>query len=250
MGDALFVDGFDLSGDVGSLSQISGPMGTEDFTPISASAIARLGLLHDGLLDFIAFWNHTNLVTTGILDSEHDVLKGRPETDRTVSYYRSTVLGAPACSMISKQITYDGTRNQDGSLTFGVNTVANGFGLEWGNNLTAGKRTEAAAGNGLSVDLGAVPISYSFGWAVYLHVFAFTGTSVTVKVQDSADNATWADVTGAVFTAATGRTAQRITGASTTATVRRYLRVVSTGTYSNAVYAVNFIRYEAVGAPR
>jgi hypothetical protein len=73
----------------------------------------------------------------------------------------------------------------------------------------------------------------------YLHVFSFAGTSVTVKLQESSDNGggdAFADVTGGAFTAATGRTWQRI--ATGTQNVKRYLRVVTTGTFSSAVFAV------------
>ena len=245
MGDNLYVDGFDVSGDIGSIQSVRAPMTMEVVTPINASAESRIGLLHDGGIDFTAFWNPTNAV---VLDSEHDVLKALPMTDRVISYFRSTILGAPAASLVSKQVNYDGTRTQDGALTFVTNAVANGYGLDWGVNLTAGKKTDATASNGTGVDLGSTPTSYSQGWAAYLHVFAVTGTSVTVKIQDSADNATFADITGAGFSAALpGRSAQRIASSSATATVRRYVRVVSSGTFSNAVYAVNFVRYEVGG---
>src|SRR6185295_15701841 len=166
LGDNLYVDGFDVSGDVGSIQSVRAPMTLEVVTPINVSAEARIGLLHDGGIDFTAFWNPTNV---GTLDSEHDVLKALPSTDRIVSYFRSTVLGAPAASLVSKQVNYDGTRTADGALTFVTNAVANGYGLAWGNNLTAGKRTDTVAGNGTGVDLGSTPVSYSQGWAAYLH---------------------------------------------------------------------------------
>jgi len=243
MGDNLYVDGFDVSGDVGSLNRIASPMATQDTTPINLSGVRRLGLLHDGGIDFSAFWN------PGIeADAAHSVLKTLPTSDRVVTYCRGTALGARAASLVGKQINYDGNRAADGSFTLGVSTQANGYGLEWGQLLTAGKLTQGAAGNGTGVDLGASPTSFSQGWAAYLHVFAFTGTSITVKIQDSADNGTFADVTSAAFTAATAVGSQRITaGATSTATVRRYARIVSTGTFSNAVFAVNFVRYEAAG---
>jgi hypothetical protein len=244
MGDNLYVDQFDVSGDIGSIQRVAGPLTVQVNTNITQSGTNRIGLQHDGAIDYTAYWNPTTAVT---LDSEHDVLKALPLTDRNVSYFRSTVLGAPAASLVSKQVNYDGSRAQDGSLLFNTSAVANGFGLEWGNNLTAGKKTDTVAANGSTVDLGAVPISYAFGWAAYLHVFAFTGTSVTVKIQDSADGTAWTDLTGAGFTAATAKGKERIASASATATVRRYARVVSSGTFSNAVFAVNFVRYEIGG---
>lgn len=244
MGDGLLLDGFDISGDTSNVT-LGAALNTQDVTPISAYGNARLGLAHDGNINFGSFWNPSS---AGAGTSAHEVLRTLPRTDRIATYLRSTVLGAPAASLVTEQIDYAAARNADGSLLFTIDAQSNGYGMEWGNQLTAGLRTEAAAGNAPSVDLGAgPPVSYSFGWAAYLQVSALTGTSVTVKVQDSADNATWADLTGAVFAAATGRGAQRIFSASPTATVRRYVRVVTSGTYTSAVYAVNFVRYEAVG---
>lgn len=241
MGDNLWIDGLDVSGDIGSLNRISGGMTTQDVTPINVYANERIGLLHDGGIDYAAFWN-----PGAAADTAHSAHKSLPTTDRVLTYCRGTALGAHAASMVGKQINYDGARAADGSLTFSVNATANGYGLDWGQLLTAGKLTQGAAGNGTSVDLTTV--STAFGWAAYLHVFAFTGTSITVKIQDSANDSVWADLSGATFTAATAIGSQRISaGATSTATVRRYVRLVSTGTFSNAIFGVNFVRYEASG---
>ena len=64
---------------------------------------------------------------------------------------------------------------------------SNLFTLDWGRSLTAGKRTDTEASDGDSVDFGTG--STDFGLQAYLHVFAFTGTSVTVKLQESSDDA-------------------------------------------------------------
>lgn len=243
MGDNFYIDEFDVSGDTAALNSIGAPMTTQDTTAIRDSAYSRIGLLHDGVIDFASFWNPTNAG----LDAAHLVLRGRTTNDRLETYFRGTALGNAACSVVTKQINYDGNRDQNGALLFQVATQANGFGLEWGVQLTPGKKTDSAAGNGTGVDLGAIPISYSQGWAAYLHLFAFTGTSITIKMQDSADNGTFTDITGASFTAASVKSAQRLAAPSATATVRRYVRLVSSGTFTNAVYAVNFVRYEVAG---
>ena len=241
MGDGLWVDGLDLSGDIGSLGNIACPMGVQDTTPINVLAHKRIGLEHDGLIDFTAFWN-----PSAGADQAHDALSTLPTADRAVTYCRGTSLGSHAASMVGKQIGYDGNRAQDGSLLLTVNAVANGYGLEWGQLVSSGKQTDTAAGNGSTYDTGVV--STAFGWAMYLQVFAFTGTSVTVKVQDSANGTVWADLSGATFVAASAVGSQRVSaGPTSTATVRRYLRVVSSGTFSEAVYGVNFVRYEAGG---
>lgn len=246
LGDNFYLEGLDVSGDIGSLSSISCPLTAQDTTGIDKLAHERIGLLRDGSMAWSAFWNPGVAANTA-----HSAHRGLTTADRQMLYCRGTALGSAGASMIGKQINYDGARGADGSLVFSVNGQGNGFGLEWGNLLTPGKLTQVAAGNGTGVDLGTLPISYSFGWAAYLHVFSFTGTSITVKIQDSADNSAWLDLAGAGFAAVSGAApfaAQRITaGATSTATVRRYARIVSSGTFSSAIFAVNFVRYESAG---
>lgn len=77
------------------------------------------------------------------------------------------------------------------------------------------------------------------GFQAFLHVASFTGTSAVVKLQDSADNTTFTDVASAAFTAVTSTTpqAQRI-AVGGTAAVRRYVRVSTTGTFSNVSFWV------------
>lgn len=235
LGDALFVAGFDLSGDVGSLGGISGGPTVLDVTGINKSATERIGGVRDGALEYAGFFNPA-------ADQLHDRVSALPTTDQILTYCRGTTIGNPAASLVAKQLNYDGTRGTDGALTFAVSAAANGFGIDWGRLLTAGKRTDSAATNGASVDLGSASPG-AFGAQFYLHVFAFTGTSVTVAIQESSDNGgadAWAAVAGGGFTAATGITSQRI--ATAAINVERHLRVVTTGTFSNAVIAVMAVR--------
>lgn len=245
LGDYFSFNEFDVSGDIGALGRVGGGLAsTQNVTPINASAMARLGLLRDGGVDWSAFWN-----PGAEANAAHNVLSALPLTDVHLTYFRGGTLGSPAASMIGKQVTYDGNRSEDGAFTFECSGLPNGYGLEWGNNLTTNALTQGAAGNGTSVDLGASVASYSLGWSMYLAVYAFTGTSITVKIQDSANDSAWLDLSGATFAAASDVGVQRVQSATATDTVRRYLRIVSTGTFSNAVFSVNFVRHEAEGFP-
>lgn len=237
LGDALFISGYDLSGDIQAVGNVGGGPAPLDFTSITKSAYERKGGRLDGRMQVTSFFNPGPAA-----DAAHKVLSTLPRTDVTAMYCRGTGLGAPSANLVAKQIGYDGTRGDDGAFTFAVEAQSNTYTLEWGRLLTAGKRTDTTAGNGASVDFGTGPTS--FGLQAYLHVFAFTGTSVTVKVQSSSDNGmgdAWADVTGGSFAAATGVGAQRIQTARN-ATIERYLRVVTTGTFTNAIFAVSVIR--------
>lgn len=230
LGDALYIAGNDVSGDITALQNVGGGPAVLTTTGINKSAVERIGGLRDGRLEFTSWWNPD-------LGGSHAVLSALPTADVVMTYCRGTTLGAPAACINAKQPDYPGTRADDGSFTFSVQTQANGYGLEWGNLLTAGVRTDTAATNGTAIDTAA---SLSFGAQAYLHVMAFTGTDATVKVQDSADNVTFADVTGLTFTQiTTAPEAQRIATANT-ATIRRYVRAatVTTGGFASLAFAV------------
>ncbi|MFF7947023.1 hypothetical protein [Streptomyces griseorubiginosus] len=238
LGDNLYIAGFDASGDIQQLGSISGGPALLNFTSIDKSAYVRQGGLRSGQIEYTAFFNHV-AVTGGT----HEKLAALPTTDQILTYCRGTTLGDPAASLVSKQINYDATRGDDGMLTFGVSAQSNGYGIEWGRQLTAGLRTDTAATNGTGIDTAA---SASFGGQAYLHVTAFTGTDVTVKIQDSADNVSFADVAGFAFTQVTAAPASERIALGNTATLRRYLRAVTvtTGGVTSVTFSVNVIKNE------
>lgn len=237
LGDQLFIAGYDLSGDIGSVQRMAKTSGVLDITAINATGYERIHSHADGEITFNAFFNDA-------ASQEHAVLAAKGSgADRIVTYFHGSTIGNVAAGLVSKQINYDGTRGNDGSLTFNIQALANAYGLDYGQMLTAGKRTDTTATNGSSLDGTA---STTTGWTAYLQVFSFSGTSVTVAIQDSADNSSWLALSGASFTAATGITSQRLAASSLTATVRRYVRVVTTGTFTSAVFAVVFTRDQVV----
>ena len=235
LGDNLYVAGFDVSGDIGSLGRISTPRPLLEVTGIDKSAVERIPGLRDGGMEFSSFFNDA----TG---QAHEAFNDLLTTDQHVMYCRGTTIGNPGAGLVAKQLNYDLTRGQDGSLVAAIAAEANAFGLDWGRLLTAGKRTDTTATNGAGVD--HTTVTTTFGWTAYLQVFSLTGTSVTVTLQDSADNVSFANITGGAFAAATGRTSERLAGAGGS-TVRRYIRAITSGTFTNAVFAVLFVRNEA-----
>jgi hypothetical protein len=303
LGANFYFGGYDLSNDVGSVGKISGSIATFDVTGINVSGYERIGGRRDGGIDFVPFFNPS----TG---RAHPVLSALPLGDQVASYFHTPAIGSPAASMVGKQLNYDGTRSAAGDLTFAVATVGDGFGLEWGDQLTPGIRTDTVATNGVafnsapSLTTPAVPASatpvtntsgypvqvvitggtmtnvsvngatvgagagtypvlpgqtismtytvaptwswqYStgFGAQAYLQVFGFTGTDATVKIQDSADNVTFADVAGMAFAQITAVTpqSQRIAAAGT---LRQYVRAVTvtTGGFTSLAFAVQNTR--------
>jgi hypothetical protein len=233
MGDNLYVAGVDVSGDIGSLGRIGGGPAALEVTSITKSGYERIGGLRDGAMEFNSYFNPS-------AGQEHLLFRGLPTADVIATYARGTTLGNQAACLVAKQINYDGNRGDDGSFTFSVAAQANGYGIEWGRQLTAGKRSDTTATNGASIDTLA---SVSFGAQAYLQVFSFTGTSCTVTIQDSADDASFANLTGGGFTAATAITTQRIETGRTQA-VRRYLRIATTGTFSQCTFSVVIVKNE------
>lgn len=235
LGAAFYIGGNDVSGDINSLSKISGTVATLDGTDITQSGNARLFGHRDGEIDFTAYFDPA---------SAHPVLAALPTTDTQASYRHTTVLGAPVAELRGVQVNYDPTRGNDGSLMFAVQVQGDGFGLEWGQQLTPGTRTDAAATAASAATSIDTLASLAFGGQAYLQVMAFTGTDATVKIQDSADNVTFADVTSFAFTQITSAPGIQRIAIGNTATLRRYISVatVTTGGFSNLKFAVSIIK--------
>jgi len=232
LGDNFYAGGFDLSGDTQSLDKIHGGTATQqDTTDITQLGHARLGLERDGGIDWTSYMDPA-------VGASHAALSTLPTAAVICSYFRGTAIGNPAASLVSKQINYDGSRPSDGSLLFKVSAQSNAFGLEWGNQLTAGKRTDTVATAGAFWDNLA---SFAFGAQAYLQVFSFTGTDVTVKVQHATTSGgSYSDlITFAQITSGQAPQAQRVQTANNV-TVNEFLKVttVTTGGFSNLVFAV------------
>jgi hypothetical protein len=119
LGNQFFLGGYDLSGDVGALGNISSPRGLVDVTGINVSANDRLLTHSDGLIEFNSFFNDAAL-------AEHAALSGLPTQDRIATYLTGSTLGDSACALVGKQINYDGSRTADGGLNFSVSMQGNG----------------------------------------------------------------------------------------------------------------------------
>lgn len=238
LGSSLIVGTTDLSGDIGDVGSIETSRSTFDVPAINQSAMDRITGLRDGALTFNAYWNTSAA-------QAHPTLSALPRTDQIITWFKGNTVGDVAASITAKQINYAPTRGQDGSLVAAIGAQANGYGLEWGELLTSGLQSFATGTvNGTAVDLGAV--STLFGAAAYLQVISVASGTATFTVQDSADNVTFAAITGLTFTGATGATTQRLQTAAG-ATIRRYVRVEGSGVHGAAVVVVNFVRYTEAG---
>jgi len=231
LGDNFYVGGYNLSGDTASLTTIGGGPEPLEVTGIDKSALERAGGLKTGTLEFTSWFNKAAA-------QEHVALSPLPTADVVACYFRGTTVGNPAAGMTGKQLNYDPSRDSDGALTIDVEMLSNGFGIDWGKSLTAGVATISGAGNGTAVDFGA---DADLGAQAYIQVISFTGTDVTIIIQDSANGSSgWAAVTGLGFTQITGsNTAERV-ASGRTENVKRYLRynAATSGGFSDLQFAV------------
>ena len=243
VGSALWFGSADISGDVGAVTSLEHSRGEFSTTGIDKSAEERILLRHDGSMAFNSFWN----VSAG---QAHLTLSALPRTDVQVTCAIGAASGAVgqwAASMIAKQSNYAPAFGDDGSLVATINAMANGTPLEWGELLTTGKQTFASGSvNGTSIDVDTVytgTTSTAFGCAAYLHVFSLGSGTPTLTIKDSANNSAFNALspTSLVFAPTVAGVERQTTGL--TATVRRYVRVEVTGTYTNLVCALSFVRY-------
>lgn len=238
LGARFAVGGFDLGGDIQTLSRIGGGVPSPIIaTDITQSGQARMGStlaadglptgLYDGSMEAAVYFDPA-------ANASHSQFSALPTTSSLFTFGAGAAAGSVVANLVAKQIDYPGNRGQNGSFMFAVSAQeSDGIPLEWGFSLTTWGQSLSGAGNVASVDLGSASPG-AFGASFHLQSFTFTGTSVTFKIQESSDNAVgdaFADVVGGGFTAvSTAHTWQRIDTAAIN--VERYLRVVATGTFS------------------
>lgn len=242
LGAGLYYAGYNVSGDTQQVGNIAGPNSPIRMTDITQSAESRLKGKIDGMMNITTYFDDAD-------DAAHEAYSSLPRTDVMCTYvHRTANVGSRCASLVAKQVGYDATRGNDGTLTFAVNAMANGYGLEWGKMLTAGVRTDSSA-TSPSTGVDMIGGAGSFGLQAYLHVFSFTGTDATITIQESqavdGSGDAFANVTGGAFTEVSTLLGggdqgwERIQTARDQA-VERYLRVVTTTSsgFSDLQFAV------------
>jgi hypothetical protein len=228
IGGRAFLDEFNLSGTIAQMSAMEQTEAQLDKTTIQDEAVRRLGARKDGRLATVSHFDDA-------AGMSHDALSEYPASteNRLLSYCHRATRGAPAWSCWGKQTELIYNRQADGDLLLNASVAGNGYGVELGHLLTAGLESSSGTEALTGVDDGAGAAS-DYGLQAYLHVVSFTGTDVTVTLQDSDDDAAtdpYGDITGAAFTTVTGVGFERIqTGR--TENVKQWIRVDLDGTYS------------------
>ncbi|MFF6966035.1 hypothetical protein ACFY9G_22065 [Streptomyces anthocyanicus] len=105
-----------------------------EVTGLDKFALERVGGVRSGRIEWTSYFNPSN-------NRAHQVLSALPGENTQIMYCRGTALGSAAACMTGKQIDYAPTREADGHLKIAVRAESDGFGLEWGNQLTAGVKS-------------------------------------------------------------------------------------------------------------
>lgn len=235
IGSRFFFGGYDISGDVGQIGTARLTVSPIDVTSIDVSAAKRIRGRIEGELAWNVFFNDAAA-------QEHVALKSLARTDQYAMWaHQCAAIGDSGIAMKGKQINYDWNLGQDGGLLGSVQMLGQGTPIEPGVLLTPGKRTDTGATNGSSLDDAAAT---NFGCSAYCFLTDFSGTDITITLEDSANNSAFATFTGSSFGQFTGVGAARLqTGIATT--VRRYTRVATStsGGFSSATFVVLFARH-------
>lgn len=231
----VLADGFDLTAFLNkySIERMVDLVETTTMATTGAVYVSRIGGTKDGKVSLAGFWDGT--ATTGI-DVRADAQLNGASFYQTIVHGGNTY-GNRAGVMTVKEGNYKTEASVSDAVSFSLDEEIDG--AISGGWLLHALGAETGAGNdSTSKDLGA---SGYTGFRANLHVTAFSGTSITPKLQDSANNSVWADLTGGAFSAASAVGAQQIS--SSTQAVRQYVRTAWTGTISSVTFAVAIAQY-------
>ena len=143
------------------------------------------------------------------------------------------------------EITYEITTGLDGAAAVSIEAQSKkGAEAIIVNTPKAAKTTTGNDASGYNSGVGG---GTTAGWSAFLQAFAISGTgppTLAVKLQDSADNSAFADVSGGAFATLSAANAnvpggQRIEGTGTLRQYTRFLWTVTGGTPSFTIFAAH-----------
>jgi hypothetical protein len=231
----LFVQGNDLSGDANALSGLGYTNELMDVTTLDVSARKRIVGLVDTEISIDAWFDNASSRQHATWTSNSGK---QPTADQGVLIPMGSAVGDPFVGLLAKQGTYTITNSPGDAIAANATFSAAGSAAEFGEMLTAFDDTHSSAGSGTVVDSGA---SSSNGGTGYLQVLSVASGSVVVNLQEcSTSGGTYSNfMTFSTVAAAGAPTAERLTMEGT---VQRYIKVTTTGTFSNAKIVVGFSR--------
>jgi hypothetical protein len=136
LGAALFVNEFDISGDIGAMSSMSMTTNLQDVTGLDKDGTERLTLRNDAEMSYDAFWNSA---------AGHSIPVLEPLEGAMATFVRGRTIGSPTRTLTGVKSMWTAARGPDGSIAAnGQLQAAIGRPLEAGLLLTNGKQTFAA----------------------------------------------------------------------------------------------------------
>lgn len=232
---SVFVDEYDFSAYFSDMTAAE-KVDTADVTAFGAAGKAYIVGNQDGTLSLSGFFEST--ASTGT-DQYFAGVKGSTTKQKVIAALEGATVGTRAIMLQADTSSYQVNSAVGDAIKTSAEFQASES-LDHGVILSSGS-TLSATGNGTGVDNGAAS---SNGGVAFLSVPANTRNgNITVKVQSSADNSTFADLVTFTTVSSTTKTSERILVAAGTA-VPRYLRVSYTvaGSTGSATPTVAFAR--------
>ena len=231
----FYVEGYDLSGDANALSGMGYNNELLDVTTLDVSAKKRIVGSVDSEISVDAWFDNAASRQHAIWTSNSGKL---PTADQNVLIPMGSAVADEFVGLVAKEAAYSTTRSPGSAISANATFTANGSATEFGEMLTAHDDTHSSASSGTVVDSGA---SSSNGGSGYLQLLSLDSGSVTVNLQESTSSGgSYSNfMTFSTVAAAAAPSAERLTNEGT---VQRYIKVVTTGTFSNAKIVVGFSR--------
>jgi len=226
----FYIDGHDLGGDVGAINECASPRGVLEITGINKAAVERVMTHGDGRIEFASYFDDGT-------ELSHNALAGLPTGDVVVLWAYGGAIGDSAAFLTAKQVNYDARRGQDMSLALTILCLGQGVALEYGEMLTAAIDTHSSASSSSSKDDAA---STSAGLAAVVEIKDIDSGTPTIIIQDSPNDSSWSTLIS--FTAVASGNEPAAERKTVSGTVNRYLRVTTTGSFSNADFAIAYRR--------
>jgi hypothetical protein len=224
-GAAVIQGGLDLSPYLNSAS-LSASMEPADVTCFGSTWTSAIAGLQSATLSAAGFYDPAVTEFDDSLGVNSKVLTFLPGG--------ASAIGDAARLLTATATSYERSSTVGDAVSFSWEVVAQGAVLV-GQVLRNGEDTNTTTGASKD-DTSAT----ATGWTAHLHVGVVDGGSWVVKLEDSANNSDWADVSGGAFTAATGITSERLVSATDTAALRRYVRYTATRTSGTAGDGITF----------
>ena len=99
LGQQFYLNGNNLSGDVGAIQNATATLAALDVTSIDKLAPERIGGKRSGTLAFTTFFNDAT-------EQQHEALKALPSTDVLALWLFSGTLADPSCAITAMKLMF------------------------------------------------------------------------------------------------------------------------------------------------